>query len=143
MPANQRAKITYAAWLYRTDRFEEAASLLNELTKTIEDDISKDGYASFFAAMAHHRLGNIEEAHKWADMANDWRAITSTQPVRSFRRWWGERLLSKVLTKEMQRVLSNKPDQADGSKPDNNQPVSAPKPEVGKQKSADRDQKEE
>ena len=56
--------------LYRTGKWADAVT---ELEKATELSRGRQGaHDWFFAAMAHHQLGNREEARKWYDKAVTW-----------------------------------------------------------------------
>ena len=56
--------------LYRAGRFEEAVERLAEATELSSDPYRTNMLCTwFFLAMAHHRLGHADEAHRWLDKA--------------------------------------------------------------------------
>ncbi len=56
--------------LYRAGRFEDAVKRLTEATALHAGPYRTDMlYTWFFLAMAHHRLGHADEAHRWLDKA--------------------------------------------------------------------------
>jgi tetratricopeptide (TPR) repeat protein len=58
---------TLGVALYRSGRFEEAITALNE---SYRRETVKGGYNAFFLAMAEWRLGNVHVSHKWFDDAS-------------------------------------------------------------------------
>jgi WD40 repeat protein/tetratricopeptide (TPR) repeat protein len=58
------------AALYRAGRFEEAVTRLTEATELSCHPYRTNMLSTwFYLAMAHHRLGHAEEAHRWLDQA--------------------------------------------------------------------------
>src|SRR5262249_22947469 len=58
------------AALYRAGRFEEAVTRLTEATELSCHPYRTNMLSTwFYLAMAHHRLGHVEEARRWLDQA--------------------------------------------------------------------------
>jgi superkiller protein 3 len=54
---------------YRNGQWQEAITALDKALALLKGD---DGEAFFFLAMAHHRAGHNDEAHKWYDKGIEW-----------------------------------------------------------------------
>jgi tetratricopeptide (TPR) repeat protein len=97
---------TLGAVLYRAGDLDGAITKLNESVSTSED---KKGTAWdwFFLAMAHHRLGHIDEARRWLQKAVDWieeaeaRAPEGQEDPLS----WENRLELKLFRREAESLL--------------------------------------
>jgi tetratricopeptide (TPR) repeat protein len=97
---------TLGAVLYRAGRFDEAVRQLSALTSTWEQGRklstgTSPGYTWFFLAMAHHQLGQADEAKSWFDKAVE-RAEKEMQsePV------WNRRLTLQLLRKESESLIN-------------------------------------
>ena len=74
-PKNYRTLNPHGALLYRIGRYQEALQWLTEAEAAYrpdDDKLSAIAYNWFFLAMAHHRLGHVEEAKIWHDKAIQW-----------------------------------------------------------------------
>jgi tetratricopeptide (TPR) repeat protein len=97
------------AVLYRAGRFEDAAKRLTEAESAFKDakaPRSAAAYTWLFLAMAHQRLGRLEEAEKQFDQAlaeiEKWTAQGSQNPGNT----WNRRLTFSLLTREAKELLS-------------------------------------
>jgi tetratricopeptide (TPR) repeat protein len=88
------ASRTLGAALYRAGRFDEAICRLEEATKAGSEQAS--GWA--FLAMAHHRLGHLDEARRWLDRLRDYQP--STDPAQ----FWNE-LQIRLLRSEAEALI--------------------------------------
>ena len=90
--------MTFAAWLYRLDRLEEA---LVWFDKGKDEDYQ--GFSLCYLAMAHHRLGHAEEARRCVDAIrhkkSEWTEATT----------WYHRVRVDRLIVEMDSVLAAEP----------------------------------
>jgi tetratricopeptide (TPR) repeat protein len=103
---------TLGAALYRAGRYEEAVRRLGEAATAYKRDFGFRQplvYNWFFLAMAHHRLGQAEEARKRLDQAVKWveqageekgkdAAITLPMP-------WNRRLTLQLLRREAETLI--------------------------------------
>jgi tetratricopeptide (TPR) repeat protein len=69
-PAEQPSLNTLGVTLYRAGRFAEAIETLGKSLKAGKGQL--DGFDLFFLAMAHHRLGQRDEARRCFDRAVAW-----------------------------------------------------------------------
>ena len=108
---------TLGVALYRAGQFEAAVQRLGDAITAH----GKDGTAGdwLFLAMAHHRLGQPDEARRWLDKAAKW-IDESTQPpppnaaaasppkppVAGTTLTWRERLELQLLRREAEELLS-------------------------------------
>jgi Flp pilus assembly protein TadD len=113
------------AALYRAGRFEEAVTHLTKAT-----DLSCHPYRTnmlstwFYLAMAHHRLGHAEEAHRWLVQAvqGTQQALKSSaeppgksgNPDGVIPPNWSRRLTLGLLRREAEQLI-----EAPGAKPEN------------------------
>jgi serine/threonine protein kinase/tetratricopeptide (TPR) repeat protein len=115
---------TYGACLYRAGRYEDAVRELNrseESRKQAGPRIA-GAYYCCFLAMAHQRLGNVEEARRWAKEAYDLKEdLTHDAP-------WFRRVTADRLIEEMDTVLGAKEETT--SQTDDDAPVGTTKPEA-------------
>jgi tetratricopeptide (TPR) repeat protein len=88
---------TLGGALYRAGRFEEAIRRLEEAIRARGGGRGIPGDWAFLA-MAHHRLGNREEARRWLDRLADYRP--SEYPIR----FWYE-LEIRLLRSEAEAVV--------------------------------------
>ena len=103
---------TLGGILYRAGRFEEAVQRLTEANNLIEDSDAESqvspAYTWYFLAMAHHKLGNGEEAEKWLQKANESTDKVlveheeGTTPLS-----WNRRLTLKLLREEAEALLGS------------------------------------
>jgi tetratricopeptide (TPR) repeat protein len=89
---------TYGAWLYRFDRLEEALIRLESAK-----DQDYQGFSLCFLAMAHHRLGHLEEAGRYANL------IRQKQTEWTDATTWYHRVRVERLMVEMDAVLDGEP----------------------------------
>jgi WD40 repeat protein len=99
---------TLGAALYRAGDFKGS---IERLKKAIEVD-SKGGsyYTWIFLAMAHHRLGQVDEAQKWLDQAVQWFEFDTVRQEKSENpgapwRTWEQRLEIQLLRQEAEALL--------------------------------------
>ncbi len=109
--------------LYRAGRFDEAAKRLTEATALNADPYRTNMlYTWFFLAMAHHRLGHPDQAHRWLDKAiqateealkpaAEAAEKTSTAPG-TIPPNWNRKLTLQLLRREAKELI-----QAPGTKP--------------------------
>ena len=109
-PESVSYRTTLGAILYRAGRLEEAVKRLTEADKLAEQPDaaakSSPAYTWYFLAMAHHKLGDDEEAKKWFQKANEWtdkvmrdhEEGTATAP-------WNRRLTLKLLREEAEAMI--------------------------------------
>lgn len=106
---------TLGAALYRAGRFEEAIRRLTEANGIWEKaggkGTSSPAYGWFFLAMAHHRLGNAEEARKWLDRAVQRvkRATNEKAVPPPPRLPWNRRLTFELLRREAEALIGQAP----------------------------------
>jgi serine/threonine protein kinase len=132
-PKNDQYCITLGSALYRAGRFDEAIRCLNEISTDREPATGKlfsPIYAWFFLAMAHHRLGHVEEARKWLDKASKSLEQEVKAPSDEANRSWNRRLTWQLLRREAEALL--KQSEADHDKPKEKEKPHAerPKPEA-------------
>jgi WD40 repeat protein/Tol biopolymer transport system component len=96
--------LTYAAWLYRLDRLDDAIVWLNK-----GKDGDYQGFSLCFLAMAHHRLGHAEEARRYADAARHKKSAWNESTT------WYTRVRVERLIVEMDSVLAAEPDEPQAS----------------------------
>jgi tetratricopeptide (TPR) repeat protein len=96
-PENNKANylIALGAALYRAGRFDEAVRRLEESIQHPSSESRDESTA--FLAMAHHRLGHRDEAHRWLDR------LQRYQPD-SDRGFWSE-LEIRLLRREAEAVI--------------------------------------
>jgi WD40 repeat protein len=92
--------ITLGAALYRAGRFEESIRRLNESIQTRGDGGIPQAFA--FLALAHHRLGNHDEAKRWLDK------LVASQPKKGFDISWQDVEL-RILRREAESLISGSP----------------------------------
>jgi serine/threonine protein kinase/tetratricopeptide (TPR) repeat protein/WD40 repeat protein len=66
-PSDKKVRFTLGLAYYRAGRFDEAVRQLSELAALKEWPLAWP-----VLALAHHRLGHVEEARKWLAMADQW-----------------------------------------------------------------------
>jgi tetratricopeptide (TPR) repeat protein len=86
---------TRSAVLYRDGQHDQAVRGLDQAIAIHGAGGAEDWV---LLAMAHHRLGHVEEAKKWLDR------VRSVQPSRESRRFW-ENLEVELLRSEAERLL--------------------------------------
>jgi tetratricopeptide (TPR) repeat protein len=102
--------LTFGAVLYRAGRIEEAIQQLEKDAKTFELAGAKNlksspAYTWFFLAMAHHRLGHVEEARRWLDKAIKWMDQEIQNPSNEHSRAWNRRLTLQLFRREAETLL--------------------------------------
>jgi tetratricopeptide (TPR) repeat protein len=98
---------TLGAIFYRAGRAEEAVERMTEANELIEDPTtSSPAYGWYFLAMAHHKLGNDEEAQKWLDKANQWsdKVLDADEPGAGAVPW-NRKLTLKLLREEAEELM--------------------------------------
>jgi len=98
---------TRGAVLYRADEFDEAAEQLEEAVA----DHWKGGtpWDWFFLAMAHHELGNADDAQDWLDKAVEWMDENDSESDEDESRpalGWDQRLELEILRQEAETLLT-------------------------------------
>ncbi len=98
---------TRGAVLYRAGRFDDAAEQLEEAVA----DHWKGGtpWDWFFLAMAHHELGNADDAQDWLDKAVEWMDEDDSESDEDESRpalGWDQRLELEILRQEAETLLS-------------------------------------
>jgi serine/threonine protein kinase/tetratricopeptide (TPR) repeat protein len=98
--------------LYRAGRFEEAVKRLGEADTAYKRDArfrQPVAYSWIFLAMAHHRLGQTEEARKWLDKAVQWMdqaGLEKGQDAASkIPMPWNRRLTLRLLRNEAETLI--------------------------------------
>ena len=119
-PATYEYRNTLGATLYRAGEYEDAIKELEEsmriLTATASGTAAKPdtkeesatimAYDWLFLAMAHQRLGRIEEARTWLRKAT--RSMEQTEYERSLEAafWWSNRLELQLLRQEAESLIT-------------------------------------
>ena len=98
---------TRGAVLYRAGRFDDAAEQLEEAVA----DHWKGGtpWDWFFLAMAHHELGNADDAHDWLDKAVEWIDEDDSESGEEESRpelGWDQQLELEILRQEAEALLT-------------------------------------
>jgi serine/threonine protein kinase/WD40 repeat protein len=106
-PANRQSYLAVGAVLYRMGRLEEAISHFRApVPADHTQNPSSPAYVSFFLAMAHHRLGNKEEARRWLgravaqsdkELSDDWQSNKAD--------WWFRKATLQLLRAEAEAVV--------------------------------------
>jgi tetratricopeptide (TPR) repeat protein len=114
-PNNYRALNQRGAVLYRAGRYQEAIQRLTEAEASYQPDtknLSPIAYNWVFLAMAHRRLGHIEEAKKWRDKAvqgiDQEMQKKPEQPAAANPLPWNRRLTLQLLRREAEGLLATK-----------------------------------
>jgi len=95
----------YGAALYRAGRPAEAVAAL-EKADTGRPGNSIPLYSWFFLALAHHRLGHQEEAHRWLARARtEAGQVLSLKPDAAGAPPWNRRLTLRLLLAEADREI--------------------------------------
>jgi tetratricopeptide (TPR) repeat protein len=106
---NRCSMVTLGGILYSAGRFADAAAFLNRA-----GDYSP-GYSEhvdLLLALAHHRLGRVEEARRWlqkADKGIERFAREALQPDRASVVSWSERVQLSILRREAEAILKPNP----------------------------------
>jgi serine/threonine protein kinase/Flp pilus assembly protein TadD len=103
-PQNDPYTITLGAALYRAGRFAEAIRRLRGANAAWENKKAtkySPAYTWLFLAMAHHRLGQAEEARRWLDKAVKW----AERETRNNGDHWDRRLTLQLLRREAEGLL--------------------------------------
>jgi tetratricopeptide (TPR) repeat protein len=103
---NDQDHLNLGAILYRAGQFEEAIDKLKELVTTWEKsgllpNTMSPASAWFFLAMAHHQLGQHEEAEKWLAKANERVELE----LAGDPRFWARPLVLELLQAEARLLL--------------------------------------
>jgi tetratricopeptide (TPR) repeat protein len=106
-PKNDAYSLTLASALYRAGRFSEAIQRLNDSAASglAATKPSSPLHGWFFLAMAHRRLGHVEEAHEWLDKASKRVEQETKNPSSEANRAWNRRLTWQLLRKEAEALL--------------------------------------
>jgi Flp pilus assembly protein TadD len=115
-PNNAGYLRTLGRLLFRAGRLDEAVTQLNRSCK-LEDDAR----VWFTLALAHHRLGHVEEAREWLDKAVKW----MEQPRPRDDRQWSHRLQLDLLRREAEEQIRG-PGKTPGGKVPGRHPSAAP-----------------
>ena len=108
-PNNYRALNQLGAALYRAGQYQESLKRLTEAEAVYGPDderLSAIAYNWLFLAMAHHRLGHVEEEEKWHDKAVqsiDQKTTAAVNPLP-----WNRRLTLQLLRREAEELLKQK-----------------------------------
>ena len=111
-PASSSRLNTLGAILYRAGQLDEAIQRLTEAEKLAKDADPKSkcspAYHWFFLAMAHHRLGQHDEAKKWYDKAVEWtdKVMQEHEKGTGPRLSWNRRMTLKLLRQEAEKTLT-------------------------------------
>ena len=102
---NDRYLATLGAALYGAGRFDESVRKLSDLTEAWSQGkelptLTSPAYTWFFLAMAHHQLGNSDEAKSWFDKAVE----RSEEELRDTPAW-NRRLTLQLLRKESESLI--------------------------------------
>jgi tetratricopeptide (TPR) repeat protein len=103
---------TWGAVLYRAGRFDEALVRLSEADALAQQPSealkSSPAYTWFFLAMAHHRLGDRDEAKLWLDKAVAWTDKAEREADEGTADLpWNRRLTLKLLRAEAAALLGD------------------------------------
>jgi len=101
--------------LYRASQYQEALKRLTEAETAYQPD-DKTAYAIaynwVFLAMAHYRLGHVEEAKKWHAKAVQWidqeTQKKPKEPAAANPLTWNRRLTLQLLRREAEDLLATK-----------------------------------
>jgi tetratricopeptide (TPR) repeat protein len=96
-PNDANRRKTLGALLYRAGQYKEAVTDLNEAVK--QNARGGTWADSLFLAMAHHRLGQTDEARKWLDRAVQ---VLEKDPPAD----WGQRIQQQILRREAEELLT-------------------------------------
>jgi tetratricopeptide (TPR) repeat protein len=107
---------TLRAILYRAGRFEEAIERLHEGDRLVEEaepgmrsspaTTAATAYNWYFLAMAHHRLGQAEEANKWLEKAGAWTdRVLREHEDGTIRLGWSRRVTLKLFRDEAEALI--------------------------------------
>jgi WD40 repeat protein/Flp pilus assembly protein TadD len=101
-PQQHRFLLTHGAALYRAGRFPEAVAKLNKAASAWKGEGS--AWDWLFLAMAHHRLGDTEQARRHLDKAV--RRIDRATEAGSAALQWSERLEFSLLRREAEALVN-------------------------------------
>ncbi|MFV2067393.1 MAG: protein kinase [Pirellulales bacterium] len=109
-PSNRPYLTILGAILYRAGRLEEAITRLTEAHGLTQKADSSSGfppaYGWYFLAMAHHDLGNDEEAEKWLDKATEWTdKVFREHEEGTTTLTWNRRRTLKLLREEAEGMI--------------------------------------
>jgi serine/threonine protein kinase len=111
-PKNYRALNHQGAVLYRASQYQESLKRLTEAEAAYQHDDKKlnaIAYNWLFLAMAHHRLGQIEQAKKWHDKAVQWidqeMQKQPKEPATANPFPWNRRLTLQLFRREAEELL--------------------------------------
>ena len=114
-PKDYRALHQHGAVLYRAGQYQEALKRLTEAQAAFQpadEKRSAIAYNWLFLAMAHQRLGHVEEAKKWHDKAAQWidREMQKKpeDPAAANPLSWNRRLTLQLLRREAEELLGKK-----------------------------------
>ena len=101
--ADQSKLVWLGAVLYRAGQFEEALSQLARAEDVPSAGSASPAYRSCFRAMAHHRLGQADEAQHWLEQG-----VTESQAeltVAGAPSTWRRRMLLQRLVEEARQLI--------------------------------------
>jgi tetratricopeptide (TPR) repeat protein len=111
-PKSYRALYLHGAVLYRAGQYREALERLTEAEQAFQPDDGKlnaVAYNWLFLAMAHCRLGHVEEAKKWRDNAMQWidqeTEKKPKEPSVANPLPWNRRVTLQLLRREAEELL--------------------------------------
>ena len=98
--------------LYRSGKYEESIKKLNEAANSRATPAPS---AWIFLAMAHHQLGQKEEAQKWLKKASTWfeeaRKKDAEMDPKDMGAWknllWNQRVMLEVTFREAQQLVKD------------------------------------
>ncbi|HUG66887.1 MAG TPA: protein kinase [Pirellulaceae bacterium] len=123
-PENNQFLNTQGAVLHRAGRHQEALDKLTELNRRMNEPNAKanssPAYTWYFLAMAHHALGQAEDARRWLKQANQ--AAEKELAEKDDPPPWNRRFTLELLRTEANGLIDdeepqNGPERADTSEP--------------------------
>jgi tetratricopeptide (TPR) repeat protein len=114
--ANERHVGTLGAALYRAGRFDEAVEQLSQLTDSWEKGRgfpygTSPAYTWFFLTMAHHQLGDSDEAKSWFD-----KAVERAEKEIAGDASWNRKLTLQLLRAEAESMIKGEETEDRGQK---------------------------
>jgi tetratricopeptide (TPR) repeat protein len=96
---------TLGAVLYRAGKFNKAIKQLSKLNSEWEQGkefptLTSPAYTWFFLAMAHHQLGNTDQAHRYFESA-----VERAEQEIAGDTWWNRELTLQLLQAEAVELL--------------------------------------
>jgi WD40 repeat protein/serine/threonine protein kinase/tetratricopeptide (TPR) repeat protein len=107
---NRCSPVTLAGVLYRAGRLMEAVAVLQQAARDYSPGYSE--HVELLLALAHHRLGHVEEARRWlqkTDKGIERFAREALRPDRASEVSWSERVQLSILRREVEAVLKPNP----------------------------------